>query len=380
MARPTARKGQGYQLIQVNNLIRPWIIVLMVCTLYLGVILGLYQCDPTAFAVVGTHFMQGDPAGTQGYDGQFAYYIALDPLGASEKLDVPAYRYQRILYPVLCRWLALGHPGWVPWAMVAVNLVALVAGTAIVEALLHQYKVSRWYALVYGLYAGLMMSVRLDLNEPLSYALALVGMWAFERRRTGWSAVLFSLAVLAKETALLAAGAYVVNLFLAGRRRLAFNFSLVVTAPFLIWQLILWRWLSSVGIGSGGAMATPFEVIPLMGLWRIGAVSLEALLLYAIVLGPLVILPTMWGLMVSGREILQRQWHPFVLLLFIQAATILFLPHSSWREFLAMLRLSIGLVVSVLLYAAMRRNKRALKFSFGWLAALAFLFKEGAGV
>jgi len=362
------------------RLIRPWLVVLVLCLLYLSVVLARNNGDPLAFAVIGSRYQVGDPAGTDGYDGQFAYYLALDPIGAADKLDAPAYRTQRILYPMLARWLALGRPDWIPWTLVLVNLAALAAGTALMEQLLRHYGVSRWYALVYGLYAGQLMSVRLDLNEPLSVCLIVAAMWALEKKRLGWSAIFFALAALTKETALVFAGACGLYLLLATGWRPALRFSLMAGAPFALWQLFLWRWLGSPGLGSGGAMATPFEFVPLMGLWRIGTVSLAALLLYGAILGPLVVLPTLWALWRTGRELFRRCWHPVTLALFANAAVLLFLPYSSWREFLAMLRLSAGLVAAVLLYAGLRRDRRILNYSLGWLATLAFLIKEGPGV
>lgn len=356
---------------------RPWMVVLAVTLIYLGAILARNSGDPLAFAVVGSRYGAGDPAGNEGYDGQFAYFIALDPRGAAERLDVPSYRYQRILYPMLARWLGLGRPEIVPWTLVFVNLVALVGGTALMERLLVHYGAGRWYALVYGLYAGQLMSVRLDLNEPLSYGLVIAAIWAMERKRPGWSALLFALAALAKETALIFAGAYGLYLLLTCGWRPALRFGAVAVGPYAGWQLVLWRWLGGPGIGSGGAMATSFEILPFMGLWRIGAVSWTALLVYTVILGPLVILPTLWALWRTGREILQRSWHPLSMALFANAAVLLFLPHSTWREFLAMLRLSGGLVAAVVPYAALRRDRRALNYSLGWLAALAFVLKEG---
>jgi hypothetical protein len=44
------------------------------------------------------------------------------------KTDVPAYRYQRILYPVAARALALGNADLVPWTLIIVNVIALMAG------------------------------------------------------------------------------------------------------------------------------------------------------------------------------------------------------------------------------------------------------------
>ena len=51
--------------------------------------------------------------GSVGYDGQFYYYIAHDPfiLGQSyNHIDFPAYRYQRIIYPLTAWLLSFGQP------------------------------------------------------------------------------------------------------------------------------------------------------------------------------------------------------------------------------------------------------------------------------
>src|SRR5712692_11628586 len=47
--------------------------------------------------------------GDIGFDGQFAYYIAVDPVNARYYMDSPAYRYTRIVYPLTARALALGR-------------------------------------------------------------------------------------------------------------------------------------------------------------------------------------------------------------------------------------------------------------------------------
>ena len=70
--------------------------------------------------------------------------------------------------------------------------------------------------------------------------------------------------------------------------------------------------------------------------------------------------------------------HAWVVVLLLQAAVLPFLPHSTWREPLAMARLTVGLVAATLLYGALRRSRRVLTFSFFWLATLALLLNESA--
>jgi hypothetical protein len=162
--------------------VRPWQVVLLISVAYVLLTLARYNFDPKIFALIGTQYDPGLPAGQPGYDGQFAYQIARDPLNGWTKVDVPAYRYQRIVYPMAARVLALGNADLVPWTLIILNVLALAVGVWLMEEILRHFNVSRWYALIYGLSAGTLMSVRLDLTEPLAYALAQAGvLLGFER-------------------------------------------------------------------------------------------------------------------------------------------------------------------------------------------------------
>jgi hypothetical protein len=361
----------------VKRWLRPWCIVLVVATIYLLIVVAAHGGDPLSLATLGSRFAQGDPNGSEGYDGQFAYYIARDPLHATPYLDVPAYRYQRILYPLLAWLLALGQEALLPYTLPLLNLAALAAGTWASERILRRYGMSRWYALTYGLYAGQLMSVRLDLNEPLSYALVQLGILAAEKDRWPVGIALFALAALAKETALVFVGGYL--LFLLARRhwRRFLGMALGTGLLFLAWQAVLWAWLGSPGLGSGGAGATGWEILPYRGLWSVGAIDMYALALLALIMVPLVVLPSLLSLWATGRDLWRGRWHPFTTMLLANAAVILFLPQSSFREPLAMLRLSTGLVLGVILYGAAKRSRRILNYSLFWLASLVFLTKEG---
>ena len=89
--------------------IRPWIIVTVLCLIYTVFTVIQNGGDPLALVTIGTRFSEGNPTGTEGYDGQFVYYIARDPSTATQYIDVPAYRFQRILLPMLARFLAFGQ-------------------------------------------------------------------------------------------------------------------------------------------------------------------------------------------------------------------------------------------------------------------------------
>jgi hypothetical protein len=344
----------------------PTIVSVGVALLYSVAVLLSAVGDPLEFALIGTQFSQGDPAGTQGYDGQFAYQIALNPTGAAPYLDVPAYRYQRILYPLLARWAALAQPALIPWALLLVNLAAIGVGTWATERVLLHFKVSRWYALSYGLYGGQLLALRTDLNEPLAHGLVQLAALAWLKNKLWWAVAAFALAALAKETTLIFLAAFILAALFQRDWRTAIKLGLA-GLPFLLWQVGLWRWLGAFGVGSGGAGATPFSLVPLGGWLAMLQVSVAAFLLVSLVVVPMSILPALAALVRSGRDLLTGSFHPFVLCLLLNSLMILFLPNSTFREPVAMLRLTQGLVASVLLYGALRRSRRMLNYSYFWI-------------
>jgi hypothetical protein len=350
--------------------------VLCISIAYVGLTLARHGGDSLAFALVGTRYGQGDPAGTPGYDGQFAYFIAREPAGAWRYCDVAAYRYQRILYPLLAWALALGHPAVVPWTLILINLTAVAVGTYFTERLLASHGVSRWYALAYGLYGGVVAGLRLNLTEPLGYGLMQGGLWAWAERRKDLATALLVLSALAKEITLLAVAGLLLYLLLEGRWRDVRRLGLAVALPFVAWQGILWIWLGRPGVGSGGAMATRFEWLPFAGLLRVATASWPAFWLLLAIEGPLFIVPTIWALVRSVQDLLRGQRHPWTTLLLAQAAVLPFLPFSTWREPLAMARLATGLVAATLLYGALHSSRRVLSFSLAWLTTLALLVNE----
>src|SRR5258708_29386768 len=110
-----------------------------------------------------------------GYDGQYNYFLALDPANARYYMDYPSYRYTRILYPLLARLFAGGNAAFVPYTLLLLNLLALTAGTFLVAHWLRKQHISPWLALLYGCSPGLAVALQPDLGEPLAYGLAVAG-------------------------------------------------------------------------------------------------------------------------------------------------------------------------------------------------------------
>ncbi len=358
---------------------RPWMLVTLLCLLYIGGVLLANEGDPLSLVTLGTQFSQGDPNGTEGYDGQFGYYIARDPSNAAQYIDVPAYRFQRILMPAVAWLLSLGNAALIPWLFLITGLVSLASGTALFEYLLRREGVSRWYALTYGLTLGTFGAVRLSLPEPLAYALALAGLLLFLRQRWLWSALPFALAALTRETTLLIPAACGLYLLANRRWREAISFGLLTLLPFAAWQAILYAHFGSFGIGSGGAMATGFEIIPFAGILRIFSETPAArwpslLLVFIPVLLPFVLVPTFWALRCCWRDWRDQAVDLYTWLLLTTGAIMLFVPFSTYREPLGILRFILGLQIAVILYAANRKNARALRYSTIWIVTTLFVF------
>jgi hypothetical protein len=247
---------------------------------------------------------------------------------------------------------------------------------------------SRWYALTYGLWIGLVSAVRVDLNEPLCYALLAGALLAHFRGRRWLSALCLALAILAKETALLFAAAFILAAIFDTRvpasaspksRLGPWALSLIpwiaALMPFAFLQLLLYRWFGAWGLASGGYMATPFEIIPYMGLWRMGfsnTFTTASVLIFSL----LVVLPSLWGIVAGLKALLAKNFAPTAWALTISAGFLPFTPFSTFREAGGILRLATGLVLAVVLYSAQTRSKKMLNYALVWLSGLAFIFKE----
>lgn len=61
-----------------SRAIAPAFVTALAMLALVGIVISRAGGDPLALAQLGTQFSQGDPQGTEGYDGQFVYYLAED--------------------------------------------------------------------------------------------------------------------------------------------------------------------------------------------------------------------------------------------------------------------------------------------------------------
>jgi hypothetical protein len=160
-----------------------------------------------------------------GYDGQFYYRLALDPVNWSKTaygitMD-QSYRYTRIGYPVLA-WLAsLGQHQFVPVVLVAINLLAVAAMAFLGGMFARESGRHALWGLAFAAYFGLVISVGRDTAEPLAEACMLGGLLAYRRNRPLLATVAFTVGAITRETILLAPAAIAVTRLVAMARRRA---------------------------------------------------------------------------------------------------------------------------------------------------------------
>ncbi len=188
-----------------------------------------------------------------GHDGQIYYAIGLDLDGneVGPLLDHAAYRYRRILFPLVSSGLGLldGKPLLIGMIVVTVLSTAVAAGATAAVGV--RVGVSDWAALAVLMNPGVWLSVRLLTSDMLALALMMLGLLVLGSR-LALPAGSFALSVLAKDV-------YLVTPLGLGisRDRQRWWIAGVSVAALLAWM----TWLT-VTLGDGftgrGNLALPF--------------------------------------------------------------------------------------------------------------------------
>jgi hypothetical protein len=265
----------------------------------------------------------------------------MDPFGTAGLYRNP-YRYQRILYPLAARALALGQPRWLPFALYGVNLLSLAAGMAVVIALLGRQGLSPWWSLFAGLCPAAIMTIQYDLPSPLAIALLLGAVAAYLSDRVLAASGLVALALLTREDAVLVLGALLAWDVWARRSpgRVAILAGSVL--PFLAWQAFVTSRLGGVPAGESLAVIQPVPFAGLAGYLASlpGVEGTVAWLKLAAVLAVALFLLAA-GAIVLGR--LRRAPHPYYVLVVAYAALAVFTVPSQWDNYNGLVRLFYGL-------------------------------------
>jgi hypothetical protein len=206
------RPRAGAGVSRVGRVAIPALIVAAVLALAVGSDLRAYGGNLTGFVEFGSHFVSAThpPRGAQvnsprGYDGQFFYVQALDPLllhnstvsalrGAGE-----GFRLQRVAYPALAFLLAAGRPGAIPFALLLINVLVLLAVAMGFAIYARRRGWSTLWALAIALMPGMVLPALRDLSDPLATASVLAGVLAWRSGRRWPAALALTVAVLTRE-------------------------------------------------------------------------------------------------------------------------------------------------------------------------------------
>ena len=169
-----------------------------------------------------------------GHDGQFFYAVGIDLNGdvMSERAGDWAYRYRRILYPLVASGFGLLDGKALLYGMVATSILSFAVAAAAAAWITHRLGVSEWLVLAILINPGIWLAVRLLTSDTLALALMLVGLAAvLAKRRT--SPIPLALSLLAKEVYLPTPAGIAVS---RDRRRwLDFLIPLAVLLAWLAW-------------------------------------------------------------------------------------------------------------------------------------------------
>jgi hypothetical protein len=213
--------------------------------------------DITRFILVGRHFATPSqlPPGiavapTYGYDGQFFYRLALNPVNFSHiaygiRVDQP-YRYMRIGYPWLTWLVSFGQHVLVPVMLVVINIVAIGAIGYLGGMFARLGGRHALAGLVLPAYFGLLTSLSRDTAEPLAAACLLGGLVAIRARRPVLAGLLLAYGALTRESVMVAVAAVAIVDFIGvirrrrsvrpGRDDLVWA---LPTAAFVAWQVVV---------------------------------------------------------------------------------------------------------------------------------------------
>lgn len=343
-----------------------------------------------AFPHIGTIYSMGISkidGGTVGYDGQFTYFIARDGAGAEPFMDGASLRYQRIIYPLLARFLAVGQSDLVPYALLFINVLALGIGAGALAYILTWVGGNGYLAIGYTVWVGNLFALRFTLHEILCFAFALVAVITYIHRRYIPTIGLLIFATLTKEIGFLfAIGLGLHAIFGRGKIRWA---SLMMGAPlltFLLWWGFMRLWFGTLPTRYPAAK---LHLIPLQGMFDtltanyeiVGAARTVNFILLAIFLGiPTVFLGFLWLKTLMGYyriptiKIIRLDENTLPLWLLLPCVGfVLTMPDVSWRDPAAAYRVAVPIVIGGMIFMAGFYPKKLKWLVAWWMPASAIL-------
>jgi hypothetical protein len=215
-----------------------------------------------------------------GYDGQFFYYLAWDPLLRAFRADpkafdglydTPPYRFGRIGY-VWLTWLAsFGDWHRFPKTMVWLDLAGIFAAAFALSIAARDVGANVLWGLVALFIPAFWQSLETTLPEPIAAGFLLLAYLAWSRGRWLGAALLLAASLLVRETGLALVAVLAVTMALRRQLPQAIALTGVAVAPFAFWHLYV-GWLLWPDWGLQGFFFRPELIgLPFVGFFNMWA-------------------------------------------------------------------------------------------------------------
>lgn len=336
-----------------------WRPSVLVGIIYLGVLTFfalVHKYQVLDFVHLGTIWSEHKLDGTWGYDGQFYYQIAVNPLAAVEFMDNAAYRYQRIVYPIFVHLLSFGHPTLVPQILLAVNYASIIFSVELISQLLLKYGLNPWFSLGYGLYFGQAIGLTFCTAEPFTYFLVCLAILLLHRQALYQAAFVLGVASLSRETAVLFPVGYVIFFIIQKEWKKAIGFLSLGVVPLIIWVVILKILFGETGV----TFAPSFEFVPLYGILAQAEAPRKFVLLVV-----LMFIPIVTNLTLGVRDLFQskNRFCPLLWIWLMNITMLIFMSRLAYVDLVACGRIATGMALAGMAYGV-RNQKKSIIFVY----------------
>lgn len=315
-----------------------------------------------------------------GYDGQFFFFLAYRPSfiftcprgPALCSTNEPAFRWQRVLYPLTARALALGHPDLLGGALLAVNFLAILVTVALVAQMAVEAGASRWLGACAGLYTGEVLGFLRDLADPFSVMWLVIAVYLFRKQAWRWGALSLAAALLTREALALVVPVLLVPLLFQRRWLVLIESALLAFGPFVAWQAVLKHLYGRWPLIAADPQAAKLARFPFEGLLHVRNTTSDFTLMLIFVGVPMCI-----GFVIALRAVWQHgPLHlladPLPAFVVVYLGLVSMTYWFNWADIWAPTRLAApGLVLALVVVAGLRAP--TLRISYAAILALSVL-------